>query len=209
MMIKFNQIISNFDVDFEINKFIFNKLSNVYTDEFNKLGFTSDDDLELFVNSFDKILTLTFEYYFNIYRESENGYDLMISKLCERIHSKFMPNWLRLAEAINSNYNPIENYSMEENENIGSNIVVDTNNDVNVFGYNTTSDDGVPNSKEKGKTTSTGDYDKNKRKLTRSGNIGVTTTQQMIESSITLARHKLLDVIFKDLNEFLFLAIYK
>jgi len=208
-MIKFNQIISNFDVDFEINKFIFNKLSNVYTDEFNKLGFTSDDDLELFVNSFDKILTLTFEYYFNIYRESENGYDLMISKLCERIHSKFMPNWLRLAEAINSNYNPIENYSMEENENIGSNIVVDTNNDVNVFGYNTTSDDGVPNSKEKGKTTSTGDYDKNKRKLTRSGNIGVTTTQQMIESSITLARHKLLDVIFKDLNEFLFLAIYK
>ena len=205
---KFNKIISNFDIDFELNKFIFNKLSNVYTNEFNKLGFTNDDDLELFINSFDKTLSLTFEYYFNIYRDSENGYDLMISKLCERIHSKFMPNWLRLAEAINSEYNPIENYSMEENENIGSKIVVDNNNDVNVFGYNTTNDDGVPNSKETGKTTSTGDFADNKRKLSRSGNIGIITTQQMIESSITLARHKLLDYIFKDLNEFLFLAIY-
>lgn len=207
-MMKFRDLIKHFNIEYDTSKFIFNKLYLTHETDFNKLGFTNEDDLELFVNSFDKTISLTFEYYFNIYKDSDNGYTLILNKLCDRIFTKFYPNWLRLAQAINSEYNPIENYSMEENENVGSKIVVDTNNDVNVFGYNTTSVDGVPNSKEKGKTTSTGNFADNQRKLTRAGNIGVTTTQQMIESSITLARHKLLDYIFKDLNEFLFLSIY-
>ena len=132
-----------------------------------------------------------------------------MNKLTDRIYTKFMPNWLKLAKAINADYDPIENYKLIEEENIGSEIVIDSENQNNTFGYNTTSEDGVPNEKATGKSTSSGDFEKNYRKLLKSGNVGVTTSQQMIESQVVLARHKLLDLIFKDLNEFLFLSIYE
>lgn len=207
-MNKFADIIKHFDTEFDVTKFIFNQLVIGHSSDMQTLGYGADDDFELYVNSYSKTISLTFEYYFNMYKEAENGFTLIMNKLSERIYTKFMKNWLKLAEAINSDYNPIENYSMVEDENVGTEIINDNENDINTFGYNTTSETGVPDTHQKGKVTTTGDYDKNKRKLTRSGNIGVTTTQQMIESSIVLARQKLLDLIYKDINEFMFLPIY-
>lgn len=203
-MFKFNDVIKHFEVDYDVTKFIFNRLKTEHSADMELLGFGTDDDFEFFVNSYQKTISLTFEYYYNMYKDSETGFTLICNKLGDRIYTKYMPNWLKLAKAINADYNPIENYSMVEEENQGSEIVVDSQN--NTFGYNTTSDEGVPEAK--GTSKSTGDYDKNHRKLTRSGNIGVTTSQQMIESQIVLARHKLLDLIYKDMNEFLFLPIY-
>lgn len=54
-----------------------------------------------------------------------HAYDLIQSRLLQAdeglldfssrvIHAKYFPNWLRLAQAFYSEYNPIENYSMEE-----------------------------------------------------------------------------------------------
>lgn len=208
-MNKFQDVIKHFEVDFDASKFIFNRLKSQHSDDMDELGFGNEDDFELFVNSYQKTISLTFEYYYNMYKSSETGYQLIINKLTDRIYTKYMPNWLKLAKAINADYDPIENYSMVEEENIGSEIVVDSENQNNTFGYNTDDEDGVPNEKATGKSTSSGDFEKNHRQLTRSGNIGVTTSQQMIESQVVLARHKLLDLIFKDLNEFLFLSIYE
>lgn len=207
-MIKFEDVVKHFELDYDVTKFIFNRLVSEHSTDMQTLGFGADDDFELYINSYQKTLSLTFEYYYNMYKDEETGFTLICNKLGDRIYTKYMPNWLKLAKAINADYNPIENYSMIEEENQGSEIVVDSSNENNVFGYNTTNIDGVPDTKAKGKSTSTGDYDKNHRKLTRSGNIGVTTSQQMIESQITLSRHKLLDLIYKDLNEFLYLSIY-
>ena len=203
-MIKFEDVVKHFELDYDVTKFIFNRLVSEHNTDMQTLGFGADDDFELYINSYQKTISLMFEYYYNMYKESENGFTLIVNKLGDRIYTKYMSNWLKLAKAINADYNPIENYSMIEEENQGSEIVVDSQN--NTFGYNTTSEDGVPEAK--GKSTSSGDFDKNHRKLTRSGNIGVTTSQQMIESQIVLARHKLLDLIYKDMNEFLFLPIY-
>lgn len=46
------------------------------------------------------------------------------------------------------------------------------------------------------------------RNLTRHGNIGVTTSQQMIESEIELRRHNYFDIIFKDIDNILTLSVY-
>lgn len=208
-MIKFQDVIKHFEVDYDVTKFIFNRLVSQHSTDMGKLGFGNEDDFEFYINSYEKTISLMFEYYYNMYKESENGFSLIIDKLGDRIYTKYMPNWLKLANAINADYNPIENYSMVEEENQSSEIVVDSENSNNVYGYNTTSENGVPDTKAKGKSTSSSDFDKNHRKLTRSGNIGVTTSQQMIESQIVLARHKLLDLIYKDINEFLFLPIYE
>ena len=44
--------------------------------------------------------------------------------------------------------------------------------------------------------------------LNRSGNIGVTTSQQMIESEIQLRRNNLINIIFNDMDSILFLDYY-
>lgn len=44
--------------------------------------------------------------------------------------------------------------------------------------------------------------------LTRSGNIGVTTTQQMAESEIEYRRHLYFDIVFSDIDNLLTLPIY-
>lgn len=44
--------------------------------------------------------------------------------------------------------------------------------------------------------------------LNRSGNIGVTTSQQMIQSEIELRKHNLIDIIFNDMDSILFLDYY-
>ena len=44
--------------------------------------------------------------------------------------------------------------------------------------------------------------------LTRSGNIGVTTTQQMAESEIEYRRHLYFEIVFADIDKLLTLPIY-
>ena len=96
---------------------------------------------------------------------------------------------------------------MVEDENVGSEIVMDAGTDNNVFGFNTTSEDGVPNSKNTNKTTTTGDYEKNKKHLTRSGNIGVTTSQQMLESELKLRQYQFYQYVFKCVDSIMCLEV--
>ena len=46
------------------------------------------------------------------------------------------------------------------------------------------------------------------RELTRKGNIGVTTTQQMINSELELREYNLIEVIYSDIDSILTLKIY-
>ena len=180
------------------------------------------------------------EYYYNhsggktispmvkrLYDIDEGSY---LTKIASIVTNKYKDKWNKLYDAfINSEYNPIENYSMveeentaskiEEDENVGTNIVVDTSGNENVFGFNTDNENGVEKGKTSGLSTTTGDYDDNHRKnvktgdfddnhrkLTRSGNIGVTTSQQMIESEIKLRQYNIFNQMFDDVDEIMCLA---
>lgn len=139
--------------------------------------------------------------------------------------------WTALWDVANAEYDPIENYRMEEHEETvptGTESTTDAmtgtdttrtqgtaaNNETanSVFGFNST--DPVPASVSSQKSdfsagttfghtnteTKTFTNRKDTRDLTRSGNIGVTTSQQMLQSSIELARWNFWLQVFEDLD---------
>ena len=83
-------------------------------------------------------------------------------------------------------------------------------------GRQTESKSGTGSETHSGSATSTstteteGMLEDNRREeeLRRSGNIGVTTSQQMIQSEIELRKHNLEDIIFNNMDEVLFLDYY-
>ena len=161
-------------------------------------------DLEYLGHSGNKFVTKLL-----IMIEDENICDTNLKRsqmLSDVILIKYGNNWDRLLKAFYASYDPIENYSMVEEENQKTDINVDTDEDRANFGFNTESVDGVPVAKNGIGQHTTGDFDKNHRKLTRSGNIGVTTSQQMIESEIELRRYNIINQIYNDIDNVICLA---
>jgi hypothetical protein len=124
-------------------------------------------------------------------------------------------NWSKLWDTLNFEYNPIENYSMTETEtatgestNKGTATATSTGNNA-TYGFNST--DAVNADKSDGTNTETTENavaNLNNRELTRSGNIGVTTSQQMIQSERDLWNWYFYDIVFKDVDNMLTLSIY-
>lgn len=159
--------------------------------------------------------------------------------IAQAIYTIYIKNWNALYKTLSLEYNPIENYSMTETENVqdthkgtlesnGNNtntytettLVDDTSNN-QLWGFNST--DSVNSDKQTGDTTrdveSTMDSThKNTdretkditsdRTLKRSGNIGVTTSQQMIESERQLWLWNFFESVFSDIDKILVLKIY-
>ena len=159
--------------------------------------------------------------------------------IAQAIYTIYIKNWNALYKTLSLEYNPIENYSMTETENVqdthkgtlesnGNNtntytettLVNDTSNN-QLWGFNST--DSVNSDKQTGDTTrdveSTMDSThKNTdretkditsdRTLKRSGNIGVTTSQQMIESERQLWLWNFFESVFSDIDKILVLKIY-
>ena len=136
------------------------------------------------------------------------------NKLAYIVFNKFMKGWSKLADAVFSDYNPIENYNMKENRATLLEEVTNTENEETVknkySGFNTDEMKDVSESATEGSidTTKTTTGGKTNNELTRTGNIGVTTSQQMIESSFNLAKKKILDLIYRDIDTILFIDYY-
>lgn len=145
------------------------------------------------------------------------------------IYNMFSTRWSKLWETMLFEYNPIENYSMtEEMTNDETTITygrVDTLAKVkNTTDTDTTEVQGFDSSSYKpseqytsahtGTDTDTNtqsgeDTHERNYTLTRSGNIGVTTSQQMIESERVLWNWLFFyDVVFPDINRVLSLSVY-
>lgn len=257
---------------------LFEKLKDNYNDDTVKLQ-------KALLISNEEWLYLDTDYKLN------HAYDLIQSRLLQAdeglldfssrvIHAKYFPNWLRLAQTFYSEYNPIENYSMEEErtpnltttevgkeqaskdnnivntgttKNTGtikndsslkstannsentSNIhlvspfnnpseyVNNDKNDIVVSSDNTINNTGSTTQTDN--TTKTDDYttigtesnnvDTNRtinttgiEKLTRRGNIGVTTSQQMIESEISLRKLNIINMIYEDIDKVITIPYY-
>lgn len=161
----------------------------------------------------DNAKSLDTEYYYNHSNEKwispmfEKLIDLnggvidttLMNKLVSIINLKFGDKWNRLHDAfINAVYNPIENYSMVETTEVDSDV--STNN--NIYGFN--SGAAVPVSEQ----NVTANRLNNVTEVNRSGNIGVTTSQQMLESEIKLREWNFFEQMMKDVDSVLCLQLY-
>lgn len=147
------------------------------------------------------------------------------------LYQRFGDKWTRLWDALQLDYNVIENYSMTETESheddesrersINTDITVTGTGDSgsDVYGFNSSTP--VPQAATIGSTTqrTRGSGEDNTeqdtvgrsgtRELTRSGNIGVTTSQQMIESEFELRmKNDFYEVVYKDTDSILTIPIY-
>ena len=151
-----------------------------------------------------------------------------ITALASIIWNRFGDSWIRIWEVLTAEYAPLENYNMKEttmeaegterkpdlvNEN---EIIAETRNtDKSVYGFNSTSpvpsDAEVDSLNGKRKSTEKGAEQTsrlNNKSLVRSGNIGVTTSQQMAESELALRKHHFFELVYEDCDEILTLPIY-
>lgn len=169
-----------------------------------------------------------------------------ITTLANILYTRYGIQWDKLYKVLSAEYNPIENYSMVEEEtpditrtetpditrdkttSAKSDVTVTTNSGTanDVYGFNSYSP--VPQEESNGNSTVTtqGDADNNvttenetetgtrteretgKRTLTRSGNVGVTTSQQMLESEIKLWEWSFYETVFKDVDTVLTVPKY-
>ena len=115
--------------------------------------------------------------------------------IVDLIWIRFGRNWGKLWDTLTVVYNPIENYRMTETGKI--NHGGDQQN--GVYGFNSTA--AVPSG------TGHDEYIDN-TELTRSGNIGVTTSQQMIQSERDLWVWKFFEQVFQDVDTVLSIDVY-
>lgn len=140
------------------------------------------------------------------------------------IHSRYLLMWTKRFETLTFDYNPLENYNMIEKLDGGSKNTAggkDTTtpsgsvkNATDVFGYNSSTavpDSQTTQSYQNAKTeVSYGrtDTETHDHTLTRSGNIGVTTSQQMLESQRAVLLWDFFETVFSDLDKILTQPIF-
>lgn len=128
---------------------------------------------------------------------------------------RFRTNWERKFALLSAEYNPLENYSMTEHETVGREEVsghdrqnTAANSDT-LYGFNSQS--AVPSQDSSGTDTEHAEGNRSEdteRELTRAGNIGVTTSQQMMESEITLWEWNFISSVFSDVAKLITIPIY-
>lgn len=170
----------------------------------------------------DRFVSPLMEYYLD---GNETIPDLKADQLAHIIFALNGKRWLRLWQTMELDYNPIENYNMHE---------ILSNDDTTVTHGKTTT--RTPNTTETDTTEMQGfdsatykptdrytsvntgtetyadsgeDVTEHGHDIVRTGNIGVTTSQQMIESERALWYWDFFhDVVFPDINKYLVLSIY-
>lgn len=196
-LVRINELDSNY-----INK-IFDKIkTKINLDWFND-SFIEAMKIEYYYNhAFTKYISLLFYNLINIPKTMDEVADSLASVIV----NKFKTKWTRLHDVLNLTYNPIDNYSMSEIENTQLKSEVDISNANSIYAFNDTV--ATPASESNSKTSTNALLNDNVRELTRKGNIGVTTTQQMINSELELREYNLIEVIYSDIDSILTLKIY-
>lgn len=168
------------------------------------------------LNDIDSAVPLDTQYFYGVSNnkwlnnffinllENDTNYEITIATI---FNINYADNLNKMYGALMSDYDPISNYNSVEDENIGSEIVVSSSADNKVFGFNTDVENPVPSAEGKSDNTTTGDYDNNHRHVEKSGNIGVTTSQQMINSEIELRRFNLIKYMYSLMDELLCLQV--
>lgn len=143
------------------------------------------------------------EDYYGIHNEFQD-YPSIISVqeyIIEDVVYENIANWVSKYKAYTTNYSPLENYDLTEDEKVNTNISRTNQLDQNTFnsGADTTP---VGTQTE----TTTGSDELNKRNLVKHGNVGVTSSQELMMQELQLRKYKLLDDILKDCARAFFIS---
>lgn len=161
------------------------------------------------------------------------------NKLCDVVYMMYGKRWARLWEVLTAEFNPIENYSMQDihtfehgkkETNSGTDTTNRTGTDRVTHTGDTESEVSAFNSSSYQDSTkdtqNTTDLDTRNmsdalihghvvtnsgvdtERTTRTGNIGTTTSQQMLESSLQLWKWNFFSDIFKDVDSIFTITTY-
>ena len=196
-LVRINELDSNY-----INKIFDEIKTKINLDWFND-SFIEAMKIEYYYNhAFTKYISLLFYNLINIPKTMDEVADSLASVIV----NKFKTKWSRLHDVLNLTYNPIDNYSMSETENTQLKSEVDISNANSIYAFNDTQ--ATPASESNSKTSTNALLNDNVRELTRKGNIGVATSQQMIKSELELREYNFIEVIYSDIDTILTLKIY-
>lgn len=198
-------------------------------------------DLNDFINN-DNVDTLNQDYYLShsndkyvspfvekLYDDGKSATEIT-SFVASIVYNRFGVKWKKIYDALMTEYNPLENYSMEEertpdlsfeetqNEKSDIKTERETSATNSYKGFNA-SDPVVVNKTDGNEDVETSgaklDNEVSKttthtgsETLTRSGNIGVTTSQQMLESEFKVRQYDFYKMIYNDIDSVLCLSVY-
>lgn len=192
--------------------------------------FTSDEMFYYFVNKFGE--RDFYKYYDN---ENDGSNTNMVEQASDYIAlygKSHKYEYDKLVDTLSLEYNPIENYSMTEkgtdtrtpnitqtNKGVNTNTVgVDTSittgkttfdkSDSFINDTKTTNTGTNTDTQDINTTVTTAGNEKTVHEFTRSGNIGVTTSQQMIESERQLAMFSVVDLFVKAIADIILIGVY-
>lgn len=125
------------------------------------------------------------------------------------LYRRFNTKWTKIYDALLIEYNPLENYSSTEIETPNLTDTSKANSKVTVKQSGSTFDTAVY--QPFGSTETAGNENDNKvtttktgtRTVTKSGNIGVTTSQQMLQSEFEVRQYDFYQGIYNDIDEFI------
>lgn len=163
--------------------------------------------LQTYGNRKCNILIDEFRYNFMPFNSQESDYSLFSLELSFLLINRFADRWEKYISELALAYNPIHNYDMNEHEEVNTDITVDGDDTHSLQGFNSTS--FKPESQNKQNHNTTGEAKDNFRDLHRNGNIGVTTSQQMLESEIKLRDENIVvERIILDVANFITVGVY-
>lgn len=192
--------------------------------------FTSAEMFSYFVNKFGE--RDFYKYYDN---ENDGSNTSMVKQASDYIAlygKSHKYEYDKLVDTLSLEYNPIENYSMTEkgtdtrtpnitqtNKGVNTNTVgVDTSittgkttfdkSDSFINDTKTTNTGTNTDTQDINTTVTTAGNEKTVHEFTRSGNIGVTTSQQMIESERQLAMFSVVDLFVKAIADIILIGVY-
>jgi len=129
-----------------------------------------------------------------------------IGDIASVVFNRFKNKWEKSYDAMMMEYNPINNYDMVENEKVNYKITYNIDVDNKKHGLGSTT--AAPTDEGKSTTTTEGDADDNVRELTRSGNIGVTTSAQLLAGELEVRKNIFIEEVMKDIDSIMCLKIY-
>ena len=145
----------------------------------------------------------------NFIRQYER-YDIeVLEYFAVLLYNRFGMKWSKIFEALIIEYNPLENYSSTEIETPNLTDTSKANSKVTVKQSGSTFDTAVY--QPYASTETAGNENDNKvtttktgtRTVTKSGNIGVTTSQQMLQSEFEVRQYDFYQGIYNDIDEFI------
>ena len=168
-------------------------------------------DVEYYLNfSGDKNISKMFNLLIETIEKqtiTDDNIQSAVNMLASIIINKFADKWNRLYNAyVQEEYQPLENYKMVESGTDKESTKITNSQETNGKGYGFNSPSAVNVADNTQQSTTQGALDDNVKQhnFTRSGNIGVTTSQQMLQSELDLRNnYDFFNHIFIDVDSIL------